>query len=353
MSNRFEPAPNPLLSVLPSLKPDLHEEPLVPSNPFFGWMSPGGGDSNALLPWVDDDIGPRASTKADAEPSNPVGTGLSVIDAAHTGIEAWRQGGLSVGTLGEEAGEIFAGTASNAEIASEAANGVLGPVGIAGGIMDVIEGFGECARGNKLEGGFKIAEGGMGAASGGFGLAELAGINAATPWGLGLAAGATGLKVGRYGDRKTKELGWFHDEHGDNASASEWAGQLGRSVNDSLSDRGHPWLGSVAGAATLAGATLANVGIVPAAAAIGFGKSVGSGLAHFGKSIGSGLANHHRANHYAHYDGINEIQGGAEAMADDDDQRDAAIERSKREHPERWGQLTAGQWVAKYAGGGK
>ncbi len=333
MSNSFEQTPNPLLSVLPPLSPDLHEEPLAPANPFLGWMSPGGGDSSALLPWVDDDL------RQEDEPSTPVGLGLGLADAGGLVGEALTKGGQPVGAaFGHEVAQIFEGEASTGAIVGSAANAVLAPMSIAGGIMDMIEGFGEWSQGNKLKGGFKIGEGSAGAASGACGLAALGGVSAALPLGLALGTGATAAKVGRYGDQKAKELGWFHDDAGHALAASEWAGQLGRSVNDSLTDRGHPRLGAIAGGATLAGATIANIGIAPAAAAIGAGHSIGSSLAH-----------HHRAKHYAQWDGINGIEGGAEALADDDDKRDAAIERSKREHPERWGP-TVGQWYAKYGG---
>jgi hypothetical protein len=55
-----------------------------------------------------------------------------------------------------------------------------------------------------------------------------------------------------------------------------------------------------------------------------------------GKAGGSWLAHHHRADHYANYEGAN-VVGGGQAFADYDDDKEAAIERSKAEHPERWG----------------
>jgi len=320
MSNRFEQTPNPLLSVLPSLKPDLHEEPASPANPFLGWMSPGGGDSSALLPWVDDDLGRTESE----DPFKPVSTALTAIDGVHFAHEVIHEG--------HEVAEVASEAANGAELAGTAADAILSPLAIAGGIMDVIEGVSELRKGN-WEGAYSVGEGVLGAGSGACGLA------AAAPLGAAMGAGAFGLKVGRYGDHKVKDLGWLRDSQGKAQSGTEWAGHLGRSADDWFTDRGHPWLGSAAGMVATTGGVIADMGIVPAAAAVGLGTSIGSGLAH-----------HHRANHYAHYDGITAIQGGAEALADDDDARDAAIERSKHEHPERWRNpdtQTFGQWFAQ------
>ncbi len=161
--------------------------------------------------------------------------------------------------------------------------------------------------------------------AGGAGIATLA-TTAAAPVAAGLSAFKTGLKLGNYGDHQVKDLGWFHDRDGNPESVSEWAGGCGRSTREWFAERGHPYIGSAAGAAATAGTAVAGVPVAIAGAVVGTDHKIGDALAH-----------HHRVNHFMNYDGMNVSHQAAEGLADYDDEQRAAAERAKREHPERWG----------------
>jgi hypothetical protein len=94
-----------------------------------------------------------------------------------------------------------------------------------------------------------------------------------------------------------------------------------------------PYLGSAAGLFTTAEA------LVPAAAMTLAGAAAGgcSALTDIGHAAGSAMAHHHRTAHYASYSGMDLNHEQAASFADYDDAKAAAIERSKAEHPERWG----------------
>lgn len=315
----------------------LFEDPVLdraPADPYPGWKPKAGGDASALAPYVDDDL------REEKEPSNPVGAGISIADGVHTAADAVIEGETSGATFGQlatkmshEATEVLAGEGSTAQTALMGSTAALAPVSIAGGIMDMIEGIGDIRRGNTMEGTFTTTAGGLGILSGGSSVVGLAGVGSAAAAAPLLATGATAIKTTRYGDQNVKKRGWLHDSEGNALSASEWAGHNGRAVDDYLTKHGHPYLGTAAGIATTAGS------VVPAAAMALGGAGVGAydNLTDAGHSLGKGMANGTRAFHYAHYQGMDLSPQEGKELANYDDGQEAAVERSKREHPERWG----------------
>jgi hypothetical protein len=320
MSQSFEKAPDQALSIanpFAAITAPFREEPLPPVHPYPGWKPTARGDSNALLPWIDDDLREQSS--------NPVATGISIVDKAHLAADAAMNGGTLVSKLSHEASELISGEASAGKLAFAGASAVAAPLAIAGGILEIDEGLDQWKHGNRADGGFAMTGGGLNILSGGSGLAALGGSSALAATSAGSASLALGLAAGHHGDKQVKKLGWLHDDDGRAVSASEWAGHLGRGADDYLTDRGHPYLGTAAGIATTFGASV-----------VGAGMAMDAELISAGKAAGSKLANQHRASHYANYEGAT-VTGGAQALADYDDDQEAAVERSKVEHPERWG----------------
>lgn len=219
---------------------------------------------------------PEASTAAAAgghdsghdggrhEESNPVGTALSVVDYAHLAGEAAVAGGTSARTLGEMAGhlghealEVFLGEGTAAQTGMAAASAIAAPLAIAGGTMEMFEGYDQYKEGHKLDGGMTMAQGGLSATSGLFGLAALAGSGGAAVAAPMAAAGAGGLALGRYGDKSVKELGWLHDGQGHAESASDWAGDTGTAADNWVTQHtGSGTLGTIAGLGTTLGASV-------------------------------------------------------------------------------------------------
>jgi hypothetical protein len=149
-------------------------------------------------------------------------------------------------------------------------------------------------------------------------------LDGAIPWSIGLGAASDGLQIGHHGDEQVKELGRLHDAAGHAVTGSQWAGDTAASVHNWFADRGHPMIGHVAGVPTLAGTTVVAGGMAVEAAAESAGRSAGGWLGHRA-----------RVGDYRGYD-VN-LPEGPEAFAHYDDTQEAAVERSKREHPERWG----------------
>jgi hypothetical protein len=294
------------------------DAPAAQPHPYPGWKPNGRGDSNALLPFIDDDL------REEKEPSNPVGTGLTIGDGALLATDAIVNAKEPTEELGKGAARLFTGEAGNSEMAFQGVNALAAPLSIAGGAMDLMEGAALWKRGKKVDG---VIAGGAGAASVGSGIAGLAtlgGVSAAGPWAPGLASFSTGLKVGHYGDNQVKDRDWLHDGGGHALSASGWAANNGQIANDWVSDHISSHLGRVAGAYVTAQS------LVPAAGIAIAGATQGAGHA-----IGGWAGNRSRTHKYEKYD-VN-VDGGAKSLANYDDDQEAAVERSKREHPERWG----------------
>jgi hypothetical protein len=309
---KFAP-PNPFASVPTPWREDV----TAPAHPYPNWKPTARGDAGALSPYVDDDLR--------EEPSNPVTTGISAVDKAHLTADAIINGGTELSELGHEATSLFTGEASATTKAFAGATAVAAPLSIFGGILDIAEGVGEVRHGNTNDGSIHLVGGGSNIISGASGLAGLGGSSAAVACSGGAAAFGLGLAAGHYGDQQVKKLGWLHDDDGQAVNASQWAANAGGRADDWFTEHGHPSLGTAAGVATTIGAS------VPGAV-----MAVGAGAASAGHAAGTAMANHHRASHYANYEGMN-IVGGAQGLADYDDDHAAALERSKAEHPERWG----------------
>ena len=312
----YQPA-NPFANV-PT--PFLDDAAAPVHNPLQGWGPTSRGDANALLPYVDDDIG--------EEKSNPVAQGLTATDAGHLAADAVIEGGTSAGTwtemaakMGHHGAHVLAGEGTTAETALSGATAVAAPVAILGGIMEMIDGGKEYANGHKMEGLFTAGGGALGASSGVAGIAGLAGSGAAATAAPLLGSAALGLKSGRYGDNQVKKHNWVHDEDGNALSASEWAANNGRTVDHFLSKHGHPHVGTVAGLVATYASLWPAVDMAIAGAIAGGVDTLGDA----GSAVGSKMAHAERAHHYASYKGIDMTKQEARGLADyDDKQREAS-----------------------------
>jgi hypothetical protein len=202
-----------------------------------------------------------------------------------------------------------------------------------------------------------MTEGGLNVASGGAGIVGAFGVGTAATAAPLLAAGATGMKVGHYGDGAVKDLGWIHGDNGEAESASSWAAEEGHREEVLVTEAtGNATLGRVAGAYE----TLTDIPIAGATAAAGAVSGTARGAAHWvtsaGRSMGKQLANNDRAQSYATandgigvrnpYTGQVEIAprgslaalNGGRQMANYDDDLTDAVDQSKVLHPERWGE---------------
>jgi hypothetical protein len=94
MSNSFAQSTKAQSTAPPTASPQLHEGPMAQAHPYPGWMSPVGGDSSALLPWIDHDhhdaavpstadLSPSAGPADLSHASNPV-----LLGAAEKRLEA-------------------------------------------------------------------------------------------------------------------------------------------------------------------------------------------------------------------------------------------------------------------------
>jgi hypothetical protein len=290
---------------------------------------------------------PEHAQREEAEGKNPVDQGYAAIDTASMGTDAIMDGGVEASSweemthqMGHHALKALSGDASKATTAYTGVTAVLAPLSIGMGIKEMIDGFHEGGR----EGAFGVAGGATGVASGGTAVAGLAGVGGAATAAPLIAAGGAGLKLGHYGDNRVKEEGWLHDNDGNATTASGWAASNGQAADDWVTRKtGIGALGTVAGLGTTLGSSIVGSGVAVGAAGKGAllgGYSVVSGGAHtltgLGHDIGSGFANRHRASHYN--DMFDHVEGGASSLADTDDAQRTAVERSKREHPERWGE---------------
>src|SRR2546421_13083802 len=129
MSRGFEQAPsiaNPFASVP---NPFRHDEPAPAADPYPGWKPTSRGDSNALLPYVDDDVRD--------EPITPVNRPLLAGDVGHVIADGAIDGGVEAENLsqlaskmGHHANKGFAGEGTVAQTRLMEANGVLAPLAI-------------------------------------------------------------------------------------------------------------------------------------------------------------------------------------------------------------------------------
>lgn len=287
----------------------------------------------------------------EAEGGSPATPVLAAADDAHllaeaaidgeTAATSW--GGLTA-HMGHEAVEIMAGEGTAMQTGMMGASAVMGPVAIAGGIMEMIEGRKEWQEGRKADGAVSMGAGGLGVSSGVAGLAGLAGAGPAAAAAPLLASSAVGLKVGHFGDNEVKKMGVLHNDEGEAESASEWAGENGKHADAWVTKHLHSGaLGTIAGLGATLGSVFPAAGMSMAGAVMG-GYSLANNAGH---AIGTGLAHHHRASHYESAYGMSEKD--AQGLADYDDGQAAAIERSKREHPERWATPKApGYFEEKY-----
>ncbi|MGE5187202.1 MAG: hypothetical protein ACM31C_34370 [Acidobacteriota bacterium] len=296
------------------------DDALARPHPYPAWQPTAAGDPNALLPWIDHDLEghdavldapprPRRDEPERSEFAKPARTTKRVVE------DVERAKRVAEGAEWLEHGALHT--------ASQALAPVLGPLGMASGAVEIAEGISEARDGHGVDGALDIASGAAGVGSSGAGMASLL-VAGAIPWAVGLGAAEDGMEVGHYGDKQVKELGRLHDSEGNATTASRWAGDTARDVHDWFADRGHPVLGHVAGVPTLAGTTVIAGGLAVEAAAESEGRAAGGWL-----------GRRSRVNHYNGYD-MN-LVGGAESFAHYDDTQEAAIERTKREHPERWG----------------
>lgn len=310
--SRYKPA-NPFASV-----PTPWRENAAPvAHPYPDWKPSARGDASALLPYIDDDLR--------EEPENPVSPWLSGVDNTHLLGDAAIYGDAPVQHLGEHASHVLSGETTAGRTGFGAFGVLASGASIAGGAIDLIEGYQQYQNGNRADGAFSMTEGGLNVVSGASGLAAIGGSTVAAATSVVAGTGALGLEIGHHGDKQVKKLGWLHDDDGHAVSASDWAANLGQDANDWMTERGHPILGGMAGGVALGAGIVAGTGMSLAAIPVSAGHSIGTSVAH-----------DEREDHYEHYDVG--IVGGAKSLADYDDAQQDAVQRSRNEHPERWGQ---------------
>ena len=218
------------------------------------------------------------------EESNPVGTGLQMMDYAHLAGDAAVDGSTAAETLpgmvhemGEDAAKIWAGEGTAAQTAMKGITAVAAPLAIAGGIMDINEGADMYKHGDHEGGITKESEGVLTTGSGVAGLTGLASGAGAT-FAPVLGAGATGMAIGHYGDEHAKELGLFHDDQGRAESASDWAGEKSADADNYIHNlTGSKGLGTAAGVATWAGTSIAGAAVSAGSAIEGGAEAIGRG----------------------------------------------------------------------------
>lgn len=298
------------------------DESPAPPHPYPGWTPTGAGDPNALLAWIDHDLKGHDAV-LDEPPRKPTAYAAHEDEGNGFGVVKTGTGVIDHASAIKETGEVVHHIAHGVPPVASPLVGLLAPLGIVNGIMGVLDGKSEIEHGHTADGVAEIDANVLGTGASALALAGYA-SEAARVSAPVLGLGALGAEAVHYGDGKVKDLGWLHDGGGHAESVSEWSGDLAASADRYFTDRGHPLAGAVAGAVTCAGTSIAGTGISLAGAPIGAGHA-----------IGDGLANHHRASLYA--DRFAKPQGGAQGFADYDDAQAAAVERSKREHPERWG----------------
>jgi hypothetical protein len=297
-------------------------------------------------------------TEVEEEHGNALTKGMGIIDNADFAKEAYLEGGTSGATYAElsedmtqDAFKTFRGTATARQLGSAAASeAILGPLAIAGSIMEMKEGYDELGK-DPAKGATTMTEGGLGAASATAGMLApfVAGAATAAPL---LSSAAMGMKFGAFGNDQVKDLGWLHNDQGESESASSWAADKGHDADVYVSTlTGNATLGRIAGAArTLeavpeAAVTAAAAGVVAAP-----GKLVATG-----RSLGHNAGQNKRAGSYADQnDGIgvhmtdgsvrmaqrgsDDARVGGQQMASYDEEQEAAIARAKLLHPEQWGE---------------
>ncbi len=316
--------------------------------------------------------GGRHEEESEGKVPDAVDYPLKVADWAHVAGDAAMDGGVHFGEISHDlahhAGSIFTGEASAAQKALGGFTAVAAPLAIVGGMVDAYDAYEELKAGD-MRGAATGLQAGATITGGVSGIGGLAGIGemAATS-SLALSA-ATGLQLGRYGDKQIEKLGWFQDREGDNVGASGWIADRAQRADDSVADAvGHGLLGRAAGGLAGLGTWAGMSAISPWVAAAGAGAGMGRGLAH-SERVGN-YAGKQWWQPKDRWEGIQQVgrvdprtgktviadrgtdgaREWAQEQADWDDRQEEAIARSKREHPERWATPEPktqryGQWI--------
>jgi len=215
---------------------------------------------------------------------NPVLNGLTLLDLGHAvgeaaidGRTAFQNFGQLAHHAGHEAGALWTGAGTTAQQGLNVATGVMSPLAIAGGTMEIIDGVNQLRHGDSA--GAVTATSGLATAGSGIaGLAGLAGSGVAAAAAPVLSAAGLGLKAGAYGNQQVKERGWLEDSEGNNASASEWVADKAQSVDEYVSEKTWGPLGTAAGLATWYGGSFLGAGAAVGAGALGAGEALFSGI---------------------------------------------------------------------------
>jgi hypothetical protein len=179
----------------------------------------------------------------------------------------------------------------------------------------------------------------------------------------GLAGGAAGLKIGSYGNKQVKELGWLKNADGEAETASDRLADDAEAADHWMAKHtGSAIAGKIAGTGTML-LELPAAGAVSTAGAIASPVNKGVlALESAGTNIGKSAANLSRTEQYAgaSSNGLDAVDGigardpytgqvaitqrgtpdairAGKQMADYDDNLVDAVETSKVLHPERWG----------------
>ena len=198
---------------------------------------------------------------------------LTGLHLAHGGAEALsEEGGHALSHLG---GEVPGSAAAGA-------GALLGPLSVAGGSIELIEGLHE----GGAKGAVTATKGALGIVGGtgttlaaGGAFAGTAGGSALAAAGPVSAAGIGGIIIGQKGDEGVKKTGMLHDDQGRPESASDRLGNRAWAVHEWAKKKGAPdWLAHTAAAG-------AGVAMLPAAGV----TAVGGALANLGYWLGEEL----------------------------------------------------------------
>lgn len=143
---------------------------------------------------------------------------------------------------------------------------------VAGGAIQIAKGVTQIADGKTYDGGWNVAKGGV--------LATSAFVSG--PVGLGIVVG---VEVAHYGDKATKEFGWFKDGAGKNESAIQHVGTKVSDTYKEVSAKNGRTAGVAASVIQAHGQTLVAATSIVAGAAIKGTQAVGDAAQKGGKKL--------------------------------------------------------------------
>ncbi|MFN8672571.1 MAG: hypothetical protein U0457_10900 [Candidatus Sericytochromatia bacterium] len=159
--------------------------------------------------------------------------------------------------------------ANHDKLASGLSKG-LTVLGVAGGSLQIGKGIYQIAKGDTYDGGWNVVKGG----------ALVTSAVVSGPIGIAVYAGA---EIAHYGDKATKEFGWFKDAKGENESAVQHVGTKVKQTYENVSKKDGKVAGVMASSVAAQGQTIIAATSIVAGAAIKGVKTLGEGAEKAGK----------------------------------------------------------------------